>query len=138
MLPEAPLEQTDDGLVATRDGWFVLNARDARWRERQGRGNTLGFQGYTDFPHVGIGIAVLEPGEPIAMYHWETDEEDFLVLYGEALLIIEGRERPLRQWDFVHCAPGAQYVIVGAGDAPCAILAVGARERTRRSGPTVG
>ena len=64
------------------------------------------------------------------MYHWEADQEDFLVLAGEALLIAEGKERPLRQWDFVHCPPGTKHVIVGAGDAPCVVLAVGARDRS--------
>jgi uncharacterized cupin superfamily protein len=62
------------------------------------------------------------------MYHWEADQEDFLVLSGEALLIVEGHERPLRQWDFVHCPPETRHMIVGAGDGPCTILAVGARE----------
>ena len=128
MVPEAPLEQTDAGLVAAGEGWFVLNAREARWRHREGRGDSLGFQGETHFPQVGIGLVVLGPGEPIAMYHWETDQEDFLVLTGEALLIIEGEERPLRQWDFVHCPAGTKHIIVGAGDAPSAVLAVGARE----------
>lgn len=61
------------------------------------------------------------------MYHWEADQEDFLVLDGEALLLIEGEERPLRRWDFVHCPPGAKHTIVGAGDGPCLVLAVGAR-----------
>jgi uncharacterized cupin superfamily protein len=71
---------------------------------------------------------VLGPGEPMAMYHWETDQEGFFVLSGEALLIIEGEERPLRQWDFVHCPPKTQHVIVGAGNAPCAVFRIGARE----------
>jgi len=50
------------------------------------------------------------------------------VLSGEATLIIEGEERRLQQWDFVHCPPGAKHIIVGAGDGPCAVLAIGARE----------
>jgi uncharacterized cupin superfamily protein len=66
---------------------------------------------------LGIGLTVLVPGDPMTMYHWETDQEDFLVLSGEALVIIEGEERPLRQWDFVHCPPETQHAIVGAGDA---------------------
>ena len=64
------------------------------------------------------------------MYHWEADQEDFLVLMGEALLIIEGEERPLRQWDFVHCPPEAKHTIVGAGDSTSLVLAVGARDKT--------
>ena len=31
------------------------------------------------------------------MYHWEADQEDFLVLAGEPLLIVEGEERALRR-----------------------------------------
>jgi uncharacterized cupin superfamily protein len=127
MVPEASLHQTGDGLVASSDGWFVLNARDAQWRYREGKA-VLSFEGETDFAQLGIVLIVLAPGEPMAMYHWETDQEDFLVLAGEALLVIEGEERSLQQWDFVHCPAGSGHVIVGAGDGPCAVLAVGARE----------
>jgi hypothetical protein len=35
----------------------------------------------------------------MAMYQWETDQEDFLVLSGEPIAIVEGQERPLRRWD---------------------------------------
>ena len=128
MVPEAPLEHTDAGLVATGDGWFVLNARDARWRERPGRGFSLPFEGATEFTQVGVSLYVLEPGEPIGMYHWEADQEDFLVISGEALLIVEGRERPLQQWDFVHCPPQTKHIIVGAGERPSVVLGIGARE----------
>jgi uncharacterized cupin superfamily protein len=134
MVPEAPLEQTEHGLVAAGEGWFVLNAREARWRHREGRGERLLFEGETDFPQLGVSLYVLGPGEPIGMYHWEADQEDFLVLSGEALLIVEGEERPLRQWDFVHCPPETKHIVVGAGDGPCAVLAVGAREHQPGAG----
>ena len=88
----------------------------------------MSFEGETEFPQVGVSLYVLPPGEPIGMYHWEADQEDFLVLSGEALLIVEGEERPLRSWDFVHCPVETNHIIVGAGDAPCVVLAVGARE----------
>jgi quercetin dioxygenase-like cupin family protein len=128
MVPEAALEQTEHGLFAAGAGWFVLNMREVRWFNR-GLGFEAGIGGKGDFPQVGIGLSVLGPGEPMAMYHWETDQEGFLVISGEALLIIEGEERPLRQWDFVHCPPRTQHVIVGAGETPCVIFGVGARER---------
>src|SRR5918996_4596734 len=102
MIPEATLEKTEAGLVPVSEGWFVLNAREARWRHREGRGESLRFDGDTDFRQVGIILNVLAPGEPMAMYHWETDQEDFLVLAGEALLIVEGEERRLVQWGLVH------------------------------------
>ena len=129
-VPEARLEQTEHGLVPVGDGWFVLNARDARWRPSEGRGAYCIFEGEPEFSQVGVHLVTLGPGEPMAMYHWERDQEDFLVLAGEALLIVEGEERPLRRWDFVHCPPGTRHVIVGAGDTQCLVLALGARDRS--------
>jgi uncharacterized cupin superfamily protein len=127
VVPEARIEQTDLGLVPRGEGWFVLNAREARWRHAEGRGAVCELEGEPDFPQLGINPFVLGPGDPMSMYHWEADQEDFLVLAGEALLIVEGEERPLRQWDFVHCPAGTKHVIIGAGNGPCAVLAVGAR-----------
>ncbi len=72
----------------------------------------------------------------MSMYHWEADQEDFLVLAGEALLIVEGEERSLKQWDFVHCPAGTKHVIVGAGSGTCLVLAVGARDKS--TGPEWG
>jgi uncharacterized cupin superfamily protein len=68
------------------------------------------------------------------MYHWEADQEDFLILSGEALLIVEGEERPLRAWDFVHCPPETKHIIVGAGSGPCTVLAVGSRQHAEGPG----
>ena len=128
MVPEARLESTEHGLVARSEGWFVLNARDAAWRHAEGRPAVCDFEGDSDFSQVGINISVLGPGEPMAMYHWEADQEDFLVVSGEAVLIVEGEERQLRAWDFVHCPPNTKHVIVGAGSNPCLVIAVGARQ----------
>jgi len=141
VIPEAQLVGTDLGVVPKGDGWFVLNARDTHWWKRKGRGvlcefEGAGFEGATDFTQLGINLTLLGPGETMSMYHWEADQEDFLVLSGEALLIIEGEERKLRTWDFVHCPPGTNHTIIGAGAAPCLVLAVGARDRSR--GPDWG
>jgi len=141
VVPESQLLSTEHGLVPKGQGWFVLNARETQWWERRGRGalcefEGAGFEGAADFLQLGINLTVLGPGEPMAMYHQESDQEDFLVLGGDALLIIEGEERPLRKWDFVHCPPGTNHVIIGAGEAPCLVLAVGARDRSR--GPDWG
>lgn len=128
MVPEAPLEPTATGLVQVGPGWFVVNAHDARWRHADGRGSVCPFGDDDQFPQVGVNLFVLERGESMGMYHWEADQEDFLVLSGAATLVIEGEERLLRQWDFVHCPPGTKHIIVGAADTPTAVLAVGARE----------
>jgi uncharacterized cupin superfamily protein len=136
MVPEAPLEQTDAGLVAKGDGWFVLNARESRWYHAPGRSAVCDFEGDVDFAQLGINLSVLQPGESMGMYHWEADQEDFLVLSGEALLLVEGEERPLRAWDFVHCPPQTAHIILGAGEGPCVVLAVGAREH--QDGPDWG
>jgi len=129
VVPEAPLEQTEAGLRPAGEGWFVLNAREAAWQESAGRGGYCKFEGEPRFSQLGIQLRALGPGEPMSMYHWEADQEDFLVLSGEALLIIEGEERPLRAWDFVHCPPEAKHTIVGASEG-CLCLAVGARDKS--------
>ena len=130
MVPEARPEPTENGHVSKGEGWFVLNARDSRWYAGPGRSAFCDLEGDQNFSQLGININVLDPGVPMAMYHWEADQEDFLVLAGEALLIIEGEERPLREWDFVHCPPEAKHTIVGAGDSTCLVLAVGARDKS--------
>ena len=138
MAPEAELERTEYGLVPGGEGWFVVNARDAEWRHVDGRGAVCvaldDFEGERRSDQLGVNLFVLEPGEPMAMYHWEADQEAFLVLSGEAVLIVEGLERQLRPLDFVHCPPGTNHVIVGAGTGACVVLAVGARDRSRDAG----
>jgi uncharacterized cupin superfamily protein len=129
MTSEARLVSADNGLVPAEAGWFVVNARDAHWYDRGPRGVVSPFEGSgeAEFPELGFNLFVLGPGEPMSMYHWEADQEDFLVLSGEALLLVEGEERPLRAWDFVHCPAHADHTIVGAGDGRAVIVAVGAR-----------
>ena len=127
MVPEAKLEQTDAGLAAAGDGWFVVNARENRWYHAEGRAALCDLEGDAPFPQLGINLSVLQPGQSLGLYHWEADQEDFLVLSGEALLLVEEQERPLRQWDFVHCPPHTKHIVVGAGSGPSVILAVGAR-----------
>ncbi|MDQ6747494.1 MAG: cupin domain-containing protein [Candidatus Dormibacteraeota bacterium] len=128
MVPEARLEQTEAGLVPSSDGWFVVNARDAPWKDGHFGAYTR-FEGEPRFPQVGVNIGILAPGQPACFYHGEDEQEDFLVLAGECLLLIEGRERSLKAWDFVHCPAWAEHVFVGAGAGPCAILAMGTRLR---------
>lgn len=138
MVPESKLEQTEHGLVSKGEGWFVLNLRDAVWRHAGGRGAVCvaldDFEGERQFEQLGVNPFVLGPGESMAMYHWEADQEAFLVVSGEAVLIVEGEERPLRAWDFVHCPPNTKHVIVGAGSGPCLVIAVGARAHDGQPG----
>jgi uncharacterized cupin superfamily protein len=133
VVPESQLEKTEHGLVPTGGGWYVLNMQDAEWRHAAGRGAVCvvadDFEGWRrDSDQLGVNPFVLMPGEPMSRYHWEADQEAFLVVSGEAVLVVEGEERPLRAWDFVHCPPGTRHVVVGAGNGPCLVIAVGARE----------
>jgi uncharacterized cupin superfamily protein len=140
MVPEAELSETDAGLVPASTGWFVMNARDARWFEKPGQGFSLPLTGVdeyeaeTFFPMLGMAIRVVNPGEPTTTYHWETEQEDFLVLAGEGILLVEGEERPVRQWDFVHCPPETKHAVVGAGDGPCVLLCASSRQ-FQKDGP---
>lgn len=127
-VPQARLVPSEHGLVPEGDGWFVLNARDAVWEESEVMGSGTGFESPEHrFPDYGVNIVVLEPGQPNCMYHGEAEQEDFLVLDGECLLLVEGEERPLQRWDFVHCPHWTEHVFVGAGDRACVILMIGGR-----------
>jgi uncharacterized cupin superfamily protein len=126
-IREARRRSTKYGAVPDGDGWFVVNARETRWRDYGPLGAACDFEGKRPFKQIGINLNVLEPGEPMAMYHCENHQEGFLVLAGECLLVVEGEERLLRAWDFFHCPGGTAHVIVGAGDGPAVVLAVGSR-----------
>jgi len=130
MVEEAMLEDTGSGLAPAGDGWFVVNLADAHWRRHDAFGAACRLEGEkVEFPHFGVNVRVLWPGQPNCMYHAELEQEGFLVLAGECLLLVEGHERRLRAWDFAHCPPWTEHVFVGAGDGPCAILMIGARGR---------
>jgi uncharacterized cupin superfamily protein len=134
-VPEATLQESGSGLAPTSEGWFVVNAADAMWLSSDGgeqrpSGAECPFETpMAELPQYGIRIHVLQPGESNGLYHRENQQEDFLVLSGECLLLVEGEERRLKAWDFVHCPPWTDHVFVGAGDGPCAILAIGGRKR---------
>jgi uncharacterized cupin superfamily protein len=127
-VTEAKLVETEAGLAPAGDGWFVVNVSEARALAGEGLGHGWMFEGAESrFPHFGINIHVLQPGDPSTLYHAEEGQEAFLVLQGECDLVVEDQERRLRQWDFFYAAPWTAHAFAGAGDGPCAILMVGAR-----------
>lgn len=128
-MPGALLTDSGSGLVPAEDGWFVVNVREAEWRTTETFGSGAGFEAEgRAFTDLGINLNVLAPGEPNCLYHSESQQEAFLVLFGECWLLVDEIERPLRAWDFVHCPAGVEHVFVGGGDGPCGILMVGARK----------
>jgi uncharacterized cupin superfamily protein len=136
---EARLEDVGSGLAPVSEGWFVVNVRQAAWLTNAAFGARCVFESDARllrargdlieqrFPDLGITLAVLEPDRPSGLYHAESAQEDFLVLAGACIAIVEGEERRLRQWDLLHCPAGTAHVFVGAGDGPCVLLMVGAR-----------
>jgi uncharacterized cupin superfamily protein len=127
-MHEARIEQTPHGRVPAGDGWWVLNLTEIAWDHVEGGGRWCAFEAPSaPSDTLGIGVHVLQPGEANGKYHLEDDQEDFLVLAGECLLIVEGEERRMRPWDVFHCPPGTAHITVGAGDGPCAILMAGTR-----------
>ena len=138
-MPEARLVDTGAGLAPQSDGWFVVNVADVTWMRHDKFGARCNFEAdgrlaherpelhVQQHPQLGFRLHVLEPGKPSTMYHRESSQEDFLVLRGECLLIVDGQERRLRAWDLFHAAPNTAHAFVGAGDGPCVMLMVGAR-----------
>jgi quercetin dioxygenase-like cupin family protein len=126
-MAEAPLDRTPEGAVPTGDGWFVLNARDARWEDSP-FGRFCVWEGEKRFPQLGFNVSVLEPGQSLGLYHVEPGhQEDFLVLAGTCVAVVEDEERELREWDLLHCPPGVPHMLVAAGDGPAVVLSAGTR-----------
>lgn len=127
-MNEATLADTDTGKIVEGLGWFIVNIAEISWESVPDGGSWCSFEA-DDAPsgQVGIGVHVLGPGETNGRYHAESDQEGFLVLSGECIAVVEGEERRLRQWDYLHCPPGTYHITVGAGEVPCAILMMGAR-----------
>lgn len=130
-MEEAELRETETGLVPSGPGWFIANVADLSWDRSPVHGTWCVF-GDPEHPseQLGIGVHVLEPGQPNGRYHAELeDQEGFLVLDGECTAIVEGSERRMRRWDYLHCPPGTLHITVGAGEGRCAILMVGVRSK---------
>ena len=111
---------------------FILNLADAPAFSHP-RGTTMidPEPDAAPWPDTGVNVQLLQPGVPNGRYHSEPVQEDFLVLHGECIAIVEDEERPMRQWDFFHCPAGVPHIFVGAGDGPCAILMIGSRRDER-------
>lgn len=107
---------------------FIINVADAPASDHPRRATLLALEPNSgEWPDTGVNIQILKPGRPNCRYHSEPVQEDFLVLHGECIAILEGEERPMRQWDFLHCPAGTEHVFIGAGDGPCAMLMIGSR-----------
>jgi uncharacterized cupin superfamily protein len=142
-VEEARLEDVGSGLAPVSEGWFVVNVADAAWLTSEAFGARCVFEGGMPvlrerpdlpahrFPELGVTLQVLSPGRPSGLYHAESAQEDFLVLAGECLLLVEDEERRLQAWDFVHCPAGTRHVFVGAGSGPCVVLMTGRRSEGR-------
>jgi quercetin dioxygenase-like cupin family protein len=127
-MHEAKIEETETGRVPADDGWFILNAAEIGWATVPGGGIWCAFEAPSaPSQTLGIGIHILNPGETPGFYHAESDQEGFLVLSGECVAIVEGEERRMGPWDYLHSPAGTAHITIGAGDGPCAILMVGAR-----------
>ena len=115
---------------------FIVNVADAQATARPGQAIAIDFESVdTPWADTGVNIMIMQPGQPNCLYHREPVQEDFLVLHGECLAIVDGEERPMRQWDFLHCPAGVEHVFVGAGDGPCAVLMIGSRRKDQAHYP---
>ena len=131
-MGQAELIETETGLVPRGAGWFILNAGEASWEAMKDGGIWVGFEPTDGPPNaIGVGLHRLGPGEATGFYHHEADQEGFFVLEGECLVVVDGEEHALRQWDYFHCPPDTPHIIVG-GDAPATLFMLGGRTPGRR------
>lgn len=134
-MREARIEETDQGRMPAGEGWFLLNLGEMPWE------TVPGFGVWRDFdwgrksdaePGIGVHIHVLQPGESFGYYHAEEAQEGFIVLSGECLAVVEGQERPMGQWDYLHSPPNTAHVLIGDGDGPCVLVMFGSADPRRR------
>ena len=110
------------------DETLIINVADAPAWSHSRRATVIRLEpDGRPWPHTGVNVQIMQPGQPNCRYHSEPEQEDFLVLEGECIAIVDGEELPLRQWDFFHCPEGVEHAFVGAGDGPCAVLMIGSR-----------
>lgn len=110
------------------DKLLIVNLADAPAFQHPNRATIIDFEPEgIRWPDTGVNVQIMQPGQPNCRYHSEPVQEDFLVLSGECIAIIDGEEHQLRQWDFFHCPAGVEHVFVGAGEGPCAVLMIGSR-----------
>ena len=110
------------------DRAFIRNLADAPALAHSRRATLLDLEpDEAPWPDTGVNVQIMQPGQPNCRYHSESVQEDFIVLHGECIAIVDGTEHRLRQWDFLHCPADVPHVFVGAGDGPCAVLMIGAR-----------
>ena len=126
-MREAKLVETAAGLVPEGEGWFIVNARDAAWQTVARGGSWLAFEAEGVPNQLGAGLHRLPPGESTGLYHREGNQEGFLVLEGECLVVVEGEERKMRQWDFFHCPPETGHILIGGSERGCVLFTVGNR-----------
>ena len=101
--------------------WFISNLDGAPAGRSERHGLWTELEPEDDrFEDYGINVHVVQPGQPNAMYHGEDAQEDFLVLHGECIAIIEDEEHRLRAWDLVHCPRGTRHPAKRAGPRGCA------------------
>jgi uncharacterized cupin superfamily protein len=132
-VKQARVEDTAAGRIPAEDGWFILNLSEIAWETVPGGGTWCLFESpEAPSPRLGVGVHVLQPGEKPGFYHAENEQEGFLVLSGECVAVVEGQERRMRAWDYLHCPPDTAHITIGAGDEPCAILMVGTRSLGHR------
>ncbi|MBD58693.1 MAG: transcriptional regulator [Citromicrobium sp.] len=81
--------------------------------------------GLEDF---GVSHVVLEPGAWSSQRHWHEGEDEIVVmLSGEAVLVDEGGETPMRAGDIAAFPKndGNGHVLQNRSDEPCCFVAVG-------------
>jgi uncharacterized cupin superfamily protein len=83
--------------------------------------------GIRDF---GVSYVRLEPGGWSSQRHWHEEEDEFVaILSGEAVLIEDGSETPMRAGDCAVFPKGTAngHHLVNRGDRECVFIAVGAQ-----------
>jgi hypothetical protein len=96
---------------------FIVNVADAQATARPARAIAIDFESAdTPWPDTGVNIMIMQPRPAELPLPPRAGPRGLLVLHGECRAIVDSEERPMRQWDLLHCPAGIDHVFVGAGD----------------------
>jgi uncharacterized cupin superfamily protein len=127
LAPDGRIARFTDHVPHGGPASFVRNLADAPWLSGpHGTWTPIVALGER-FGQVGVNVARLAPGQPASLYHREGDQEGFLVLEGDCVVVADEQEHRLTRWDYFHFAPGTDHVLIGAGERGCLALLLGAR-----------
>ena len=98
---------------------FIVNER-----EREYRFGNSGPKYLMQGPRMNFALVRLEAGEDFRAHYHNVMEENFYILEGEVVIVVDGKENLLSVGDMIHIEPGEIHYLINRADVPVLMVAV--------------